>query len=199
MVEMVIVVILAVGLVLVSVVAVGAMLWMRYREQKHDMALRNTEVFAQLDHALNHALKEIDKKNQALLTLYSKLGDPKKSPVSLPIEMDETAISTVIPIASPTKRGRGRPRKTPVVVNTQTEPLTEATALIHDTTPASNKTTKQAPKPKPIPRKPKNNAKHQKVLDLRAQDMAISDIAKKLSIGQAEVTLILEKTETQTS
>jgi len=193
MVEMVIIIVLAIGLVLVSVAAVGAMLWMRHREQKHDMALRNTEVFAQLDHALNNALKEIDKKNLALLSLYSKLGEPKKALVTTLLEADEPTLSTTNEIESPIKRGRGRPRKTPIVVNASMESTNEASMVSHDE--ILDVARPKAPKPKPLPRKFSGNAKHKKVLDLRAQGLIIPDIAKKLSISQSEVTLILEKAE----
>jgi len=167
MVEMVIVVILAVGLVLVSMVAVGAMLWMRRQEQKQDFAMKNADTLLRLDDALHRALKEIDMKKQSLLSQYKPTSP---SAVAEEASLHPLTETEVLP---PIKRGRGRPRKTPIVVNA---PVVSA----------------DAPQPQPIPRKQSGNAKRQKVLDLRAQGMIIPDIAKKLSMNQGAVTLILD-------
>jgi hypothetical protein len=57
----VVLVILAVGLVLVSLGAIGAVLFMRTREQKRDLVLQSAEALATLDDALDEAVKELNK------------------------------------------------------------------------------------------------------------------------------------------
>jgi len=184
-VEIVIVIILAVGLVLVSAIAVVAMLWMRRQEQKQDFAMKNADTLLRLEDALNRALKEIDMKKQALLSQYKPVLHAT----------DDPSLFTLNEIAPPIKRGRGRPRKTPIVVNTPAESLDEAATHTRDADSVFDTAPVQAPAPKPIPRKQSQTSKHQKVLELRAQGMIIPDIAKKLSLNQGAVTLILDTAE----
>jgi len=205
MVVTVITIILAVGLVLVSVAAVGAMLWMRNNEQKRELVVHNADALTQLNHALNDAIKELNRVNHQLQaemenkqrSLFSFQSTSTDVPLTLSNTANNPALTDAtdaVEIIVPIKRGRGRPRKTPMVVNTPTElqsPTADASAISNAAPPAPDTT----PTPKPIPRKFKGNEKHRKVINLHEQGLSTADIAKKLSIGQGEVTLILEKAE----
>ena len=230
--EWVIIIVLAVGLVIASVAAVGAILMMRHREQSRELVLHNTEALVQLSDALDEAVREIHRQgNQAqreIIEKYRALQDLQDMPAirqheSTALLMADAAVNppallslpnTTEPaeITQPVKRGRGRPRKTPAAVPAPAdlnpiEPTTDEPAFIKPEPtkpePAKPKSTKTKPAdyatllpaPKPIPRKNANNAKRQKVLALHAQGLATADIAKKLSIGQREVVLILETAE----
>ncbi|MCL2189911.1 MAG: helix-turn-helix domain-containing protein [Defluviitaleaceae bacterium] len=95
MVATVVIIALSIGMVLTAVAAIGAILWMRNREQKRDEVLQSAEALATLDEALDDALKELNKvgnlvqkeigeKYQAMLFLYNLLEEKQKSQVVLP-------------------------------------------------------------------------------------------------------------------
>jgi hypothetical protein len=232
----VIIIVLAVGLVLVSLAAVGMVLWIRHREHKRDTILQRTEALAQLDESLDDALKELNKvgnlikkeiaeKYSAMLFLYNLLEEKEKSQIQLPADIAAdlnrlvpgTGISaatktdtltaknaymkigagtlpTVIPLATTHSTdvplATTHPTDVPLATTHPTDvPL--ATTHPTDTPPKPKRGATKKPEAAP-PRKRTPNPKHQKITELHAQGMEITDIAKTLAMGQGEVALVLD-------
>lgn len=200
----VVIAILAVGLVLVSLGAICAVLFMRSREQKRDLVLQSADALASLDDALDEAVKELNKlglmvqkeiaeKYQAIQFLYNMVEEKEKlrggtaaealKVPAIPIE-PEPFVSEDVPVAD-----------IPADIPIKELPFSQPT--LEPEPPAPEKKKRGRPKKtdvaaKPAPRKRVTNPKHAKVLELHAQGLAVSDIAREMGIGQGEATLILE-------
>jgi hypothetical protein len=218
----VVLVALVVGMCLVSLASIGAVVWMRTREQKRDDVLQSAEALAQLDEALDDALKELNKvgnlvqkeigeKYQSMLFLYNLLEEKQKEQGELPQKiavdlarvlphmaqmpvLEKIEAPEPVPVAPvPVAPVPVKKKKAEVKTVTKLEPAAEKPEI---ETVADTVSTSERPAvevaAKPAPRKRAANPKHKKVRDLHEQGISVADIAKELGIGQGEITLILE-------
>jgi len=213
----VVLIILVVGICLVALAAVGAVLWMRNREQTRDAVMQKAEALAQLDDALNDALKELNKvgnlvqkeineKYQAMQFLYNLLEEKQKASHALPPEaVTELAMATAESVSASkavTPDNDAMQAAFMKAMEAMVARLEAIPAVPEKKARATPKKIEEpapkeiAPAPpvaaKPAPRKRTTNPKHKKVKDLHEGGMSLADIAKEMGIGQGEVKLILE-------
>jgi hypothetical protein len=211
----VVIIVLGAGICIVALAAIGAVVWMRTREQARDQVLQSAEALAQLDDALDTALtelnkvggliqKEINEKYTSMLFLYNLLEEKQKEQIVLPEK-----IANDLAVAAEVKQKTVEPE--PDIITKLPEPklevITELPEPVAESTPSAKKKKTPAKKTspdiektenpvaavsvKPVPRKRTANPKHEKVKELHEKGMSEADIAKELGIGKGEIILIL--------
>lgn len=205
----VVIIILAAALTLVSFAAIGAILWMRRKEQAKDELTQRAETLTQLDDALNDGLmelnkvgnlirKEIGEKYQAMLFLYNLLEEKQKN---LPedvtfsaveheteekVEVVKAAVEAVALIEA--FEEEATEAEVAMVNKVATNPVDLFTP-VESIVFAENKAEVAA---KPVARTLSNNPKHVMIRDMFDRGMDTAVIAKHMGVGQGEVILVLE-------
>jgi len=205
--------VLIIGLSVITVLSLTALFVLRRREQNYKEYAEVERKINELDAALDGSVaelnkmgaaivKEIDEKYQTMMFLYNLMED-KQNELKNDVwsggenshdHLDEVAVSEMV--ASYVEAHSAKLRLINEDAVKEAAKLAAMAAAENDNSEAESKEATEAERPKIYNKRPSfSNPRHKKIWELYSEGQNISEIAKKLSMGQGEVKLILDLAE----